>query len=378
MRSFLRWRALPVWVADGIGAAILLGVDLWFNAFFQPQYLQRAPAAVIALLVITTVPLAFRRIAPWTVFAVIAAGGIVSPFFHVTGSETGTLVGVYTIAAYRGRTHSFIALAGFSAVKSGAELWGNTPVAWVPVLIVLYLTAWTLGDRQQSLRIVTAQLRSYAERLEQEREVRVKLAAAQERTRIARELHDVVAHAVSVMVLHAGVARRVLPDGALQAEVALTHIESAGRQSLNELRRLLGVLRVETDAAQTEPQPKLADLTRLIEQHQTAGMPVRLDAESDFAKLDVGVQLCAYRIVQEALTNVLKHAQPTEVVVRIRSADHGVRIDVHNDGAQGPAGAGTGHGLIGMRERASLLGGSLETSFTLGNFAVCAVLPYNG
>jgi signal transduction histidine kinase len=210
----------------------------------------------------------------------------------------------------------------------------------------------------------------------------------EERARIARELHDVVAHRVSLMTVQAGAARAVAaedPEGALRAMGA---VEEAGRQALDELRHLLGVLRPETDPDGLGPQPGLADLPRLVEQTRAAGLDVSLAADGVAGGLPARVDLFAYRIVQEALTNVLKHAGPgARTEVRLGTDRRGIVIEVLDDGrgatvlpGPGPEGTGArGHGVVGMRERARLLGGTLEAGPRPGGgFRVVAHPPTGG
>jgi signal transduction histidine kinase len=227
-------------------------------------------------------------------------------------------------------------------------------------------------------QLLAETLAARAELLEREHKLREKEALEEERARIARELHDLVAHNVSVMVVQAGVERHALPDSQASTRATLTAIEQAGRQALVEARRLLGVLRRNGDHEALEPQPSIERVDTLIEHVERAGLPVRLTIEGDEVPLPAGVDLCAYRIVQEALTNALKHAGPARAEVLLRYQASGLDIEVRDDGRgpSSPNGDGSGHGLIGMRERVALYGGRLRTGPREdGGFEVCAHLP---
>jgi signal transduction histidine kinase len=215
------------------------------------------------------------------------------------------------------------------------------------------------------------ELEARAERLEREREENVRRAAAEEQARIARELHDVLAHNVSVMVVQAAAADDVFESQPDRAREALRAIERTGRAALTELRRLLGAVRT-TELA---PQPGLAGLDVLVEGVRAAGLSVTLQVEGELDDLPAGLDLSAYRIVQEALTNTMKHAGASVAEVRVRRTPDGVELEVVDDGA-GPVGNGHGRGLIGMRERASLVGGEVEAGPQPGGgFRVKATLP---
>jgi signal transduction histidine kinase len=238
--------------------------------------------------------------------------------------------------------------------------------------------AWLIGKGMQRYRDLTTSLRAQAIQLEQEREERARLAVALERARIARELHDVIAHSVSVMVVQAAAERRVLGQEREQTRDVLEMIERTGRQALVELRRMLGVLRKTDDPLLLAPQPGLADLDGLLDQVREAGLPVALHIEGIRVPLPAGVELSAYRIVQEALTNTLKHAGRAHAVVTLRYLAGSLELNVVNDGeGLGAASASNGgHGLNGMRERVAMLGGSLHTGpRQSGGFAVTASLP---
>jgi signal transduction histidine kinase len=204
---------------------------------------------------------------------------------------------------------------------------------------------------------------------------------ADERARIARELHDVVAHNVSVMVVQAGAARRTIERDPDRAREALTSVEATGRQALDEMRRLLGVLRTEDEATELRaPQPSVSHLDELVAHVREAGLPVDLVVEGEPRPLMSGVDMSAFRIVQEALTNSLKHAGPAHARVRLRYGEHDLCLEVVDDGrglaADAPASNGGGHGLVGMRERVALFGGELQAGpRTGGGYVVSARIP---
>jgi signal transduction histidine kinase len=239
----------------------------------------------------------------------------------------------------------------------------------------LFLTffVWYIGRR---LRIRGQR----AAQLEREQAAEARRAVAEERTRIARELHDVVAHRVSLMTVQAGAAKTVAADDPESAAQAMHEVEKAGRQALDELRHLLGVLRPEAETEALGPQSGVADVPRLVDQFRAAGLDVSLTMGATRRDLPARVDLSVYRIVQEALTNVLKHAGPAaRTEVRLSSNDQQVVIEVLDDGRGGTILPGSGHGIVGMRERALLLGGSLDVgSRPGGGFQVVASLPVGG
>ena len=201
---------------------------------------------------------------------------------------------------------------------------------------------------------------------------------AEERERIARELHDVIAHSVSVMVVQAGAGERVLDDNPEQARAAFQSIRETGSEALDEMRRLLGLLRQKNDALSLAPQPSIARLGVLVEEVRAAGLPTELAVEGKPTTLAPGIELSAYRIVQEALTNIRKHAGVASASVRVRYAEQEVVLEVDDNGKGNLAanGDGHGHGLIGMRERAALYGGTLEAGPRPdGGFRIRATLP---
>jgi len=220
-------------------------------------------------------------------------------------------------------------------------------------------------------------LQERAAHLEREQAAEARRAVAEERTRIARELHDVVAHQVSLMTVQAGAAKTVAADDPEGARQAMEAVEKAGRQALDELRHLMGILRPETEVDGFGPQPGLADVPRLVEHLGEAGLDVSLTMDRVQTDLPARVDLSTYRIVQEALTNVLKHAGPNaRTEVRVSTDNHEVAIEVLDNGQGATILPGSGHGIPGMRERAQLLGGSLDAGPRPGGgFQVVAHLP---
>jgi signal transduction histidine kinase len=214
--------------------------------------------------------------------------------------------------------------------------------------------------------------------LAEQRELRAQAAVTIERGRIARELHDVVAHNVSIMVVQAGAAERVLQGAQPHVRDALEAIARTGRQTVDEMRTLLGVLREADDPTALKPQPGLAELERLVDGVRTAGLPVTLRIEGDPRELPQALDVSAFRIVQEALTNTLKHAGRARADVVLRYEPAAVTLEVRDSGAGKANGHGTGHGLVGMRERVAMFGGELDAAAQSGGgFAVRARLPLN-
>jgi signal transduction histidine kinase len=234
----------------------------------------------------------------------------------------------------------------------------------IVTLVVMLLVRRVLGDREQRIRLA-----------ERERDVAAREAVVEERARIARELHDAIAHNVSMMVVQAGAERRTFEEESTTKEVLAT-VEQIGRSALTEMRRLVGMLRSDGDDP-LAPQPGLRDLPLLVAQVRDAGLPVELTVEGEPRELPVGLELSAYRIVQEALTNALKHAGEASAAVRVRYVPDSLELEIVDDGAGAtlPTASG-GHGLVGMRERVALYGGRFEAARgAAGGFTVRVALP---
>lgn len=354
----------------------------------HPRLLDVAPAVVVALLTIPPalitrhgrvfgpilavaliVPLVWRRRAPLVTFAVMAAVGLVqlADPAHPFG-DGAFLVAVYTVAAYRTRratVTAFVMLEVGVVIASVRWTSGNSWAGSLVSLSVANSAAVLLGLTLRNRRAHLAALVERAERAEIERDQQAQMAAAAERTRIAREMHDIVAHSLAVMISladGAGAKVRAEPDRAAEA---IAGVATVGRQALDETRRLLGVLRAGRSPAPYAPQPSVGQLAELVDGMRDTGLPVRLVVTGDVRAVPAGMELTVYRIAQEALTNVLKHAKAvTSVVVALNYGADGLALAIDDDGATVPPGrddvrAG-GHGLLGMRERAGIYGGVLQ------------------
>jgi signal transduction histidine kinase len=244
---------------------------------------------------------------------------------------------------------------------------------------VLFALAWLAGYALRARTEQTEAAEERAARAEREREASARVAVAEERARIARELHDVVAHAVSVMVLQVGAVRHRMPESEAENREALKNVEQAGRTALTEMRRLLGAMRGDDDRPQLVPQPGLAELESLLDDVRAAGLVVALEVQGDPVALPPGLDLSAYRIVQEALTNTLKHAHARHAEVLVSYCPRDVRVEVRDDG-RGPAPSdGSGHGLVGVAERVNVYGGDMWTGAgPAGGFELRARLPLVG
>ena len=299
-------------------------------------------------------------------------------------------VAIYSAAAYADRRRAgwvfgacLLWLIGSGVVLSArAGPVGMVEVAAIAMFDALpFLLAWPLGAIVRRLREYRAVLEERNRQLDQQREVNARRAVLEERVRIARELHDVVAHHVSVMGVQAGVARRLFDRDPAEAVAAIGSVETASRQAIADLQQLVGVLRRQDDGDDLAPQPSLLRLPELVEHMRQAGLPVELHQQGRPRPLPAGVELSAYRIIQEALTNTLKHAGPAQASVSVRYNHDTVEVEVVDDG-QGPPPArpGTGgKGLVGMQERVNLYGGRLETGVRPGGgFRVHAVLMSGG
>jgi signal transduction histidine kinase len=358
-------------VAEALSAAQLSGGE-------------QAVALVCAVLAV--VALAFRRREPEASFAAlfaIVALWVVLAYGWSQGPFVGfldLLAGAFALGLYgRGRRPAIVFAAVLAAlVAHDVYAWARDLIAagdTVPAWLFL-IAAYASGVAFQRRSLLAEVLADRADRAEGERELRAREAVADERSRIARELHDVIAHDVSVMVVQAQGAARVLEGDQPEVRDALAAIETTGRGAVDEMRRLLGVLRRTDEEIAFAPQPSLGELEALVAGVREAGLPVQLEVVGDPVALPPGVDLSAYRIVQEALTNALKHAGPARARVVVRYGADAVELEVSDDGAGAPGAPGTGHGLVGMRERVALYRGELQAGRRReGGWALHARLP---
>jgi signal transduction histidine kinase len=347
-----------------------------------------AGVAGVVLVAVAGGALIFRRSAPLVVLAATLAA--TAAVVAVGGEPTGLISGIalYTTAALCERRVSLAALvpvaliaAALSAATADTEGRHASAAFGATVAVVLAVGIWALGAYAQTRRRYTRALALRAAQAEREREQLAQLAVHEERASIARELHDIVAHSVTVMLIGVRGARDVLHTAPAVADETLARVEASGEQSLIELRRILALLRGPERGVEPRPQPSLAELDLLIANYRAGGLPVRLEVTGRRRPLPSGVELSVYRIVQEALTNVLKHSHPTSVTVTLSFCDARLAVEVIDDAAMqsDQHEATTGHGIVGMRERVVLLGGELETGRRVGGgYRVAASLPIGG
>ncbi|MEV0999063.1 sensor histidine kinase [Nonomuraea sp. NPDC050202] len=384
---------------DTVLAGVVAAASVALFALYGPDRLQaegipvegmRQPDVFGALLLVAaSAPVAVRR--RWPLSA-LCAGLVPETLLNGLGYGTGmsSLAGIvllYSVASYRGLA---IALAGLvlslvtylaGAVSAPVRVGGASEYVVTAVVLV---AVWGAGRSLRLRRAYLEELKDRAARLERAHAADTRAARAEERSRIARELHDVVAHHVSVMTVQAAAARRVLASDPDLAREALSAIEHTGRLAMTEMRNIVGVLRTDTRAdarAELGPQPGVRDLPSLVEQMREAGLPTRLLVTGEPVPLPAGVDLAAYRLVQEGLTNSLRHAGAgAEAVVTVRYEPYELDVRVEDDG-KGPAqemelSSPSGHGLVGIRERVALYGGILNIGpLPGGGFEVRARLP---
>ncbi|GAA1919500.1 histidine kinase [Streptomyces durmitorensis] len=354
-----------------------------------PSWGTRTPGTLsLVLMLLGAVALVFRRRAPWIV---LAATCTVSVIDLITGEFRGTVVmsaviALYTVAATTNRPTTWrVGVVTITGLTGVAMLTG--PLPWYAQENI-GIFAWTgmaaaAGDAVRSRRAFVDAIRERAERAERTREEEARRRVAEERLRIARDLHDVVAHHIALVNVQAGVAAHVMDKRPDQAKEALSHVRDASRSALNELRATVGLLRQTGDPeAPTEPAPGLARLEDLVDTFRHAGLPVEVAVSDDATELPAGVDLAAYRIIQEALTNVQKHAGTgAKAEVSVIRVGPNAELTILDDGGgekreHSGESDGGGHGLIGMRERVSALGGRCTAGPRYGGgFRVHAILP---
>ena len=374
-------RGTALYLLPVVVLVVLGQIEVWSTSLD----LQARPLAAAVMLVMT-LALLWRRRHPLVVAAVVAGGvavvsigwdlmdNFVSPFGAL-------LVAIYSCAAYASFRAALGVYAATSAFILAGTLVDGRPIGDMLWVVSIITGVWAAGRgvslRQQ--RVVA--LADHAVALEHERDAKARAAVAEERLRIARELHDVVAHGISVIVLQARGGRKVLDPREDEAREAFEEIETTAQQALTEMRRLLGMLRRQDEELALGPQPSLANLDTLAASIRDAGLPVDVVVKGSVDRLPPAVDLSAYRLVQEGLTNALKHAGPAHARVFVSCSDDEVEVEVTDDG-RGVNGNGMttgGHGLTGMRERVAMLGGRIDVGpDASGGFALRARLPFDG
>ncbi|MGH3012884.1 MAG: sensor histidine kinase [Gaiellaceae bacterium] len=372
--------------ALAIGLAALVQIEVWTIDPSHPPgdvgpdgvYSSGERAAAAAAGLVLALSLGWRRRAPLAVLAVAIAISLVANAVALLDAATtpavGLVVAAYSVGAHTQGLRASIGVTGIAALIA-ANVADQLSAGDLLFISLILGGAWLAGRAMRNRRERERVLERLTVDLEREREEKARAAVAEERVRIARELHDVVAHAISVIVLQARGGRRSLATDPEETREALDTIEATGSAALAEMRRLLGMLRRDDEEISLAPQPSLRYIDALVAQVRDAGLPVELSIEGEPVEVPPGVDLSAYRIVQEALTNALKHAGPATARVIVRYGDHDLELEVADTGT-GADPDGAGHGLVGMRERVSLYGGKVEAGpGDGGGFAVRARLP---
>jgi len=385
-------------ITDATLASVLAGLaTLSLLVNWEPGQKIPFPLAVLLTLMLIA-PLILRRYFPLAVLTFMVVVEIYYRFLLIPEpryTAYAVLFAVASAAAFGSRNWrvwviSFVILIEMIAIISLAVIYPESgwlkgaPLAqFLQLLMNLFLfgAAWWIGEVFRSRREREAELKERTEQLKGEREENAQRAVLDERVRIARELHDVVAHHVSVMGIQAGAARKVLNKQPDKANEALSEIESSSRQAISELHRLLGFLRPKNQADGVSPQPSLKQLDILVKEMQNSGLPTEINVIGTEKPIPESIDLSAYRIIQEALTNILKHAGPAKATITLKYSNDVMELEIVDDGKGEITSSGKkpgGRGIIGMQERVSLHGGTLETgNLPGGGFFVRAKLPLN-
>jgi signal transduction histidine kinase len=363
-----------------LALAVLLGLFALQGAFDADGV--KDPAwAVIGLIECTALPLAFRSLWPLPVLGVTLAAAVAGDLLFDGLQLAGPVIALYTVARHHERRVSLAAggIAAAGLAVPAAPRAGESPLFGIVIYLVL-VAAWAIGDNVRRRHAYLTRVQAREAAMEEEQQERARVAVAEERARIARELHDVISHNVSVMVLQAAAGADVFATHPERSREALGSIETAGREALAELRRLLSVVDAPVDAGPgLAPPPGLDRLPELVERVRATGLDVSLTVSGDGRALPAGVDFSAYRIVQEALTNTLKHAHAATARVDLRIGAHSLEVEIVDDGTAAGEAPGRGHGLIGMRERAAVFGGELQAGpRSQGGFVVRAFIPFDG
>jgi signal transduction histidine kinase len=383
-----RIRGVNPHAVDAFMALIFTGAALWTVADRVGQddvYRETDPLGIV-LLLLQTLPLSARSAAP--LGALIVSVVAISAFMAIgyEGVPAGTFAALLILYSAASLTDTRRAVLAVLVASVGITAYfttdrGDPSTADAVTTYATYAVVWGIGMYVRSRREYTTVVEERADLLESEREVRAREAVADERARIARELHDMVGHALNLIVIQSGGAQRVFASNPGQARDSLASIESTGRQALTEMERMLGILRATEESEALGPHPGLSQIRELASHVSDAGLPVEVTVEgTPPSVLPASIDLSAYRIIQEALTNALKHAGPARAQVAIRYGRDDLNLEITDDGrGNSRERAGTregGRGLIGMRERVALFGGELTTgAMAEGGYRVRARLP---
>ena len=365
------WRGLALDTGPVI-ALVILGIAT----------VERVSGAIWAAQMIVILPLLARRRWPFPVLLVVSTASVATSLSIETAFVPVAAVALasFTVGERAGdRVRSamgVIAVAGLIAL--GFIVQDADPLEALVLPFVVVVPSWLVGDVVRTRRLDAADRQAEAQRVALENETRLRTAVAEERRAMARELHDVVAHGVSVMLIQSGAARQVIRTSPDLAEEALLTVEATGREAMAELRRLLGVLNDDGEATGLAPQPGVDQLEALVERVREAGLPTELSIDGSPRPLPASLDVTVYRIVQEALTNALRYARRAATLVHLSYETDQLRLEILDDGPAGAADAteGSGRGLVGMQQRAVQVGGHLEAGPRLGGgYAVRAWLP---
>jgi signal transduction histidine kinase len=367
--GFLRWA-----IAAGPVIALLI---------LTLEYGRReTPGSEIPTLLLVVLPLLLRNAWPGPTLVVVAVGATLTA---ATFQEPWVQLLAVALAAFdvglrvADRTRSMLHAVGVGALILGGVLaQGADPVEALVLVFVVLVPSWVIGDTIRTRRLEATRRSEDAARALREREERLLAAAAQERRHVARELHDVIAHGVSVMVVQAGAARQVMHTSPEAAEESLHAVEATGREAMAELRRFVGALGDDAGDGGLAPQPGIAEIGALVDRVREAGLPVTLEVVGEPAPLPASLDVTVYRVAQEALTNALRYAGRAATSVRLAWVGDGLRLEILDEGpgAAAPRTEGAGRGLAGMRDRIELAGGHLAAGPRLGGgFGVRAWLP---
>ncbi len=372
---FTRWPRL----SDTVLALVsfFLTMAIWGSEQAGDEYTLSFGAFLV--FVLGNASLYWRRRHPERVHGVIlGASALAMLMGYLRGPIFALVISLYNLGRYTvDQRNSAIGLVAAYVLLIISELALQGLTSEDVITLLLPFMFWYAGRRVRGRGEYLRLLKERAEHLEREQRAEAERAVAAERTRIARELHDIVAHQVSLMTVQAGAAKTIVDADPAAAAKAMKSVEVAGRQALDELRHLLGVLRPDSENGGLGPQPGRGDLPRLVEEIERAGITVSLALDDGRHQLPARIELAIYRIVQEALTNVLKHAGPgAHADVRIRTDEQAVTVEIEDNGVGGTRLPGSGHGIAGMRERAQSLGGTLDAGPREdGGYSVIARLP---